>query len=120
MTWTTIRLELDRTPAFPKGSAARSYVLRLPLKEDGTIDEQAYRAHAELATVRRFWPNEPDRHGAMRHTDRGWALSYMDGDQDDGRLFRLEDHAIRPGSYITLTEPDGVTLPFLVKGVATA
>ncbi len=120
MTWTTIRLELARTPAFPNGSAARSYVMRLPLGRDGLIDESEYRHHPELATVRRFWPNEPDRHGYLLRTVDGWALSYEPGEQDDEKLFRLDAHMILPGSYLTLTEPDGMSVPFVVKSLATA
>src|SRR3546814_9571358 len=76
MSWTTIRLELARTPAFPNGSAARSYVLRLPLGSGGLIDEREYRIHPELATARRFWPNEPDRHGTRseEHTSELQSL----------------------------------------------
>lgn len=120
MTWTMIRLELDRTPAFPNGSAARSYVLRLPLDKEGAIDEAACLAHAELATVRRFWPNEPDRHGYLRRAGDGWRLSYPAGGTDGDTLFRLDTHAIRPGAHIMLTGPDGATLPFLVKALAAA
>ncbi|MEQ6331912.1 hypothetical protein [Sphingobium sp. MK2] len=120
MTWTTIRLELASSPAFPNGSVARSYVLRLPLGEDGVIDESAYRAHPELATVRRFWPNEPDRHGSLLRTAEGWALAYAPGKEDDERLFRLDAQAIRAGNMITLIEPDGAALPFLVKALAAA
>ena len=120
MTWTTIRLELARTADFPNGSAARSYVMRLPLGGDGLIDEQEYRHHPELATVRRFWPNEPDRHGFLLRTADGWALSYQPGEEDDEILFRLDAHSIKPGSYLTLTEPDGERLPFIVKALAAA
>ncbi|ETI60242.1 hypothetical protein C100_19345 [Sphingobium sp. C100] len=120
MTWTTIRLELARTPAFPNGSAARSYVLRLPLGRDGLIDEQEYRQRPELATVRRFWPNEADQHGTLLRTSDGWALSYAPGEEDDERIYRLDAHKLAPGSYLTLTEPDGARLPFLVKGLAAA
>ena len=120
MTWSTIRLELARTPPFPKGSAARSYVLRLPLDPAGMIDEQEYRTRPELATVRRFWPNEPDQHGYLLRTGDGWALSYAPGDADDERIYRLDAHSIAPGSYLTLTEPDGTRLPFLVRGLAAA
>ena len=120
MTWTTIRLELARTPAFPRGSAARSYVMRLPLMRDGHIDEQEFRCHPELATVRRFWPNEPDRHGYLLRTAEGWALSYELGEEDDENIFRLDAHSILPGSYLTLTEPDGARLPFVVKALAPA
>jgi hypothetical protein len=120
MTWTTIRLELARTEDFPNGSAARSYVLRLPLQSDGLINEQEYRTQPELATARRFWPNEPDRRGYLLQTPAGWVLSYAAGEEDDERIFRLDAHAIRSGSYLTLTEPDGAQLPFLVKGLAPA
>lgn len=115
-----ISLELGQTPAFPNGSAARSHVLRLPLDDHGMIDEQAYRDHAELATVRRFWPNEPDRHGRLLRTDQGWTLAYAPAQEDVERLFRMDAHAIRAGSTITLTEPDGASLPYLVKALAAA
>ncbi|BAV63592.1 hypothetical protein [Sphingobium cloacae] len=118
MTWTTIRLELARTPAFPRGSAARSYVLRLPLTGDGVVDEKEYRSHPELATVRRFWPNEPDKRGSLLRTAEGWVLSYEPGEEDDERIFRLDSHPILPGSYLTLTEADGERLPFMVKALA--
>lgn len=95
-------------------------MLRLPLGGDGLIDEQEYRSHPELATVRRFWPNEPDRRGCLLRTPKGWALSYDVGEDDDETIFRLDAHAIRPGGYITLTEPDGEKLPFVVKGLAPA
>lgn len=120
MTWTMIRLELARTHAFPNGSAARSYVMRLPLGEGGLIDEQEYGRHPELATVRRFWPNEPDRRGCLLRTGDGWALSYEEGEDDDEYIFRLDAHTLLPGSYLTLTEPDGERLPFVVKGFAEA
>lgn len=120
MTWTMIRLELARTEDFPNGSAARSYVLRLPLRPDGLINEQEYRTQPELATARRFWPNEPDRRGYLLRKPEGWVLSYAPGEEDDERIFRLDAHAIRPGSYLTLTESDGARLPFLVKGLAPA
>lgn len=120
MSWTTIRLELARTPAFPNGSAARSYVLRLPLGSGGLIDEKEYRIHPELATARRFWPNEPDRHGTLLHTRYGWALSYEPGEADDEKIYRLDAHTIQPGAYLTLTDPDGECLPFVVKGLSPA
>ena len=110
-----IFLELGQTPAFPNGSAARSHVLRLPLDHDGRIDEQAYHDHAELATARRFWPNEPDRHGRLLRTDEGWMLAYTPAPDETERLFRMATHAIRPGSTLILTDAEGATLPFRVK-----
>lgn len=120
MTWTTIRLELARTPAFPNGSAARSYVLRLPLANDGRIDEREYGSHPELATVRRFWPNQPDRHGRLLRTKGGWALAYDSVAEEGGEMLRLGGKAISTGSHVMLNSPNGDRLPFEVKALAPA
>jgi hypothetical protein len=114
MTWNTIRLELARTPDFPEGSTAHAYVLRLPLGEDGLIDLPALKAHAERPVVRRFWPNAPDQQGVIIHQRKGYAFSYEPGDADDEDVFHLENHPIRTGAYLTITETDGEKLPFRV------
>ena len=118
MTWTTIRLELARTPEFPNGSPAHAYVLRLPLTQEGTIDPQEFDARPELATVRRFWPGEPERSGYIIHKGGGWAFSYALGEEDDEAIFHLESHPLRIGDYLTLTEPDGDKWPYQVKSSA--
>lgn len=118
MTWTTIRLELARTREFPNGSPAHAYVLRLPLTQDGTIDPQEFDARPELATVRRFWPGEPERSGYIIHKGGGWAFSYAVGEEDDETIFHLESHPLRIGDYLTLTEPDGDKWPYQVKSSA--
>ena len=111
----------DDTPGTgPHGGFPQWFGGALPLQSDGLIDEQEYRTHPELATARRFWPNEPDRRGYLLRTPEGWVLSYARGEEDDERIFRLDAHSVRPGSYLTLTEPDGAQLPFLVKGLAPA
>ena len=117
MIWKSIRLELARTSEFPEGSASRAYLLRLPLDEDGLIDERALASSPALATVHRFWPNEPDRSGYVIRTALGWAMSYEPGEEDDETVFHLETHPIRLGEYITLTEPDGSRLPFRVASL---
>lgn len=117
MNWKNIRLELARTKEFPGGSVSRTYLFRLPLDDDGLIDEAALRALPAQATVRRFWPNEPDMVGYVIRTPRGWAFSYRIGEEDDEAIFHLETHPMRVGEYITLTEPDGRRLPFRVASV---
>jgi hypothetical protein len=117
MNWKSIRLELGRTSGFPEGSASRVYLLRLPLKKDGLIDEAALAGAPARATVRRFWPNEPDLAGYVVRTPKGWAFSYEPGEDDDETVFHLETHPIRLGEYLTLTEPDGGRLPFRVASV---
>ena len=51
MNWKAIRLELARTSDFPNGSASRAYLMRLPLRDDGAIDEGALDEAPEQATV---------------------------------------------------------------------
>lgn len=112
--WKLVRLELAHTPEFPSGSASRAYMLRLPLKDDGLIDEAAMAANPAMASVRRFWPNEPDQQGYVVRKGEGWAFSYALGENDDESVYHLESHPIRLGEYVTLTEPDGRRLPFRV------
>ena len=119
MHWTSVRLELARTPEFPNGSASRAYLVHLPLDRQGMIDEAALRGAPAKATVRRFWPNERDMAGYVIRTKKGWALSYRPGDDDDESIFHLETHAVRLGEYVTLTEPDGQQLPFRVASLQT-
>jgi hypothetical protein len=117
MNWNSIRLELARTSDFPRGSPSRSYLLRLPLHEDGLIDEASLQAAPARATVHRFWPNEPDLAGYVIRTAGGWALSHEIGEEDDEAIFHLESHPIRLGENIILTEPDGRRLPFRVAEI---
>lgn len=114
MRWTTIRLELARSPGYPNGSPSRAYLLHLPLDGSGLVDEEAFRVAPALATVRRHWPNERDRAGYVIRKKNGWAFSYAIGDADDENLFHLESHPLSPGEYVTITEPDGMRLPYRV------
>lgn len=112
--WNLVRLELARTPEFPRGSASRAFMLRVPLDETGVIDEAALARQPAMATVRRFWPNEPDQTGYLLRNGRDWIFSYTVGDDDDEKLYHLEEHPLRNGDYVTITEPDGSCYPFKV------
>lgn len=114
MTWKTIRLELARTPEFPNGSAGRAYLLRLPLDEHGRLDEEKYAEHPEHATVRRFWPNEPDRNGYLIRKPDGWSFSFDADENEDEPRLQIGGQAIRLGENIMVRETDGVRLPFRV------
>lgn len=117
MNWQSIRLELARTPEFPQGSASRAYLLHLPLDDHGLIDEPLRQSCPARATVHRFWPNEADLSGYVIRRKDGWAVSYALGEGDDETIFHLENHPIRLGEYLTLTEPDGQRLPFRVTSM---
>jgi len=116
MHWKTIRLELARTPEFPRGSASRAHLLRLPVNDQGVIDEEALRAAPGRATVRRFWPNEPDMAGHVVRTVEGWAFSYSIGEKDE-LILHLESGPMRQGEQVTLIEPGGRRLPFRIASV---
>jgi len=115
--WSLIRLELGRTPEFPEGSASRAYIMRLPLTADALIDATALAQNPGMATVRRFWPNQPDERGYIVRKGKGWAFSYALGDDDDEDLYHLESHPLGPGEYVTVIERDGKRYPFRVASV---
>jgi hypothetical protein len=112
--WNLVRLELARTADFPHGSASRAFMLRVPLDEQGLIDGAALARRPGMATVRRFWPNEADQTGHLVRNGKGWVFSYAVGEGDDEKLYHLQDHPLRVGDYVTLSEPDGSSFPFRV------
>ncbi|WP_231638948.1 hypothetical protein [Aurantiacibacter marinus] len=94
--------------------------MRLPLDAGGMIDELARAFEPKRATLRRFWPNEPDQSGYVLKVPGGWAFSHTAGEVDLEPVLHLEDHPIRQGEYLTLTEPDGSRLPFRIVSIANA
>lgn len=122
MKWKVIRLELASSWEFPRGSAGRSYLIRLPLSENGAIDTATLECQPIRATVRRHWPNEADMLGYLVHTPMGYAIRYeKNGAKPNGahdpQLFQFGADAIRIGEQIFLTEPDGRKLRFRVAGM---
>jgi hypothetical protein len=114
----TIRLELARTEEFPEGSAEFGYEFKAPLKGDGHIDADAWRAVKAQCTVRHFRPGEEDERGVLiRPQGRIWAFSYAPGEDDDEPFFRFESHAFKEGEYVSITGHDGKRLPFKVVSV---
>lgn len=118
MNWQTIRLELAGTREFPTGSTGRAFLLRLPLQDDGTINEEELARRPARATVRRYWASEPDRSGRIVRGRSGWDLDC--GRQDAARLaFHLPPQQIRLGGKVVVTAPDGRELPFRVASMTT-
>jgi hypothetical protein len=113
MNWKTIRLELASTPEHPSGSPGRSYLIRLPLDESGTIDGAAMSGRSIQATVRRFWPSEPDRSGVVERGDSGWAFRW-NGCANEETVSMLDLRPLRLGGEIIVTQADGRRLPFRV------
>lgn len=116
MNWKTIRLELGRTPDYPAGSPGRSYLVRLPLHACGAVDEEALSVAPSHATVRRFWPSEPDRSGTLERTVSGWAIQCSRGRNMD-RIGLIDRQPIRLGEQVMITQADGKRLPFRVASI---
>ena len=118
MNWKRIRLELAGTREFPKGSAGRAFLLRLPLGDDGSIDESEMVKRPSRATVRRFWASEPDRSGRIVRCPSGWECRC--GQRGYETLaFHLTAQPLRLGEQVTMTGPDGSELPFRVANMTT-
>ncbi len=117
MDWNTIRLELARADDFPRGSPHRCYLLFLPLEATGFIDEASVLASPHRATVRRFWPSQPDLRGNVVKMPTGWAFSYDPSEDRDERLFDFDTRPIRVGESLAVTEPDGERLLFTVATI---
>lgn len=113
-----IRLELARTPQFPEGSPGHGYEFVAPLTKDAHIDAAAWNEVKERCEVTRIWGDEPLQFGHLRHVGKGWRFDSDDQDDaDDEPFFKLDQHALAVGSYLSITERDGVQRPFKVMSV---
>ena len=115
VSWKSVRLELAGSPAFPRGSASRAFLLRLPLREDGSIDGEAINLNKSQATVRRFWASEPDLSGKIVRSDGDWSLRFG---SDDTAGFQMPDEKLVVDQAISIQGPDGVALPFRVISIS--
>ncbi len=104
MSWTSIRLELGRSGEFPNGSASRAYLLRLPLRPDGTIDSSALEQAPEQATVRRLWPSEPDVSGQLVPDGDKWVVLAGPSGRNRGAFSEIDPSPISEGALLTLRE----------------
>jgi hypothetical protein len=113
-----IRLELGRVQEFPEGSVRHGYEFVAPLTGDGHIDAESWRAAKAMCTVRRFWGDDPEERGFLRHLGHGWRFDYPGRPtSDDEPFFKLDRHTIEPGGYVSVTEHDGVQRPFKIVSV---
>ena len=117
MTLKRIRLELARTPEFPEGHPGCGYEFTAPLDRKGKLDTAGWARAKGHCGVRRFWQSTTDEHGSLvHHRDNQWAFAWPGSDNEEP-IFRLDEHAITVGGYISVTEHDGVSRPFRVVAV---
>lgn len=115
-----IRLELARTPEFPEGSSEYGYEFVAPLTASAHIDAPAWKQMKDACRVLRFAPGS-EENGFLRHVGNGWRFDYEGKSHgDDEPFFKLARHTLAPGSYVSITEHDGVMRPFRVVSVTPA
>lgn len=118
MTLKSIRIELAREPGSPDGDAGHAYEFRAPLDATGALDRGAWKGAKPLCTVRRFLGGEQVEQGLLILSRGGhWAFSYAPGKDDDEDVFKLGNHRIIPGEYLTVTEHGGAARTFRVTSV---
>jgi hypothetical protein len=111
-----IVLRLARNPGYPDGDDRQGYVITAPLDGDNRIDLEEWRQQRETCTVVRFKPGEErDADGRLTHRGGHWAFHYDEKQEgDDEPLYRLGDHQLAVGSYVTVAESDGRTQTYRV------
>lgn len=108
MTLMRVHLELAREPGHPDGSRAHGYDIVAPIDAAGHLNLEEWRSTREQCTVRRFWPNEVDKHGHLTHNGSHWKFHYAGEPVDaDDPVYKLGSHRLAVGEYISVNEDDG-------------
>jgi hypothetical protein len=109
-------LRLARNPGFPEGDDGQGYVLVAPLDKDDRLDVKAWRASRAACTVVRFKPGtERDADGLLTHNGDDWFFHYDEAREGkDEPAFRLGEHRLAIGDYVTIHENDGQSLTYRV------
>lgn len=121
-----IMILLARSHDFPNGSVHHGYELVAPLNGDGKIDLETWKAKRAACTVRRFWGDQDEQHGLLKHRNGGaggatWIFDYDESDPDDDEAgYRLADHVWEPGEYVSIKDDEGVMHTFRVASVDPA
>jgi hypothetical protein len=112
-----VRLLLAREKGHPEGERGEGYDLLVPLKADGRLDPDEWKAHQGVCRVRHFRAGAEDRIGRLRRKPGGqWYFDYAEGDRDDEPGFHLGDERFVPGEYVSI-RGDGVMHTYQVERV---
>lgn len=113
-----IVLRLARNPdaGYPFGDEARGYRIVAPLDGEGLLDLALWRANKEKCTVVRFSPDNGEAaDGWLSHRGAHWFFRYDEDEEGpDEPLFRLGEHRLVVGEYVTVREADGDVLIYRV------
>jgi hypothetical protein len=112
-----IVLKLARNPGFPDGDDNQGYTIVAPLDSSDHLDPDAWRENRKLCTVIRFKPGEDrDADGLLTHNGTHWFFHYDEAAEgEDEPVFRLGEHRLALGDYVTIYENDGQALTYRVS-----
>ena len=116
MSLTRIVMRLARNPGYPDGDRSQGYIVTAPLTSDGWLDSAEWRDAREKCTVVRFKAEEEsDADGKLTHRGGKWFFHYDEVEEgDDEPVFRLGDHRLCIGDYVTIHEAGGHDLTYRV------
>ena len=115
-----IVLRLARNEGFPEGDKGQGYVIVAPLDNDAKLDVGAWRDAKKHCAVKRFHPDDDLKaDGLLTHRGSHWYFHYdEEGEGPDEPLYRLADHQILHGSYVTIAHgEDGELLTYQVDDI---
>ncbi len=102
-------LKLARNPGYPDGDPDQGYVITAPLDANGNLDADEWTKVRSRCRVVRLRPNE-ERHadGFLTHRGAKWFIHYdEEGEGEDEPVYRLGDHKLAVGEYVTIQEDEG-------------
>lgn len=117
-----VLLALSAGPGFPQGSPGHRYDMDLALDPAGRPDAAAWATDPEPWRARRIAPDADPVEGDVQHDpDGGWTIRFYGSapegpDVPESRL-EFGTEPVRPGEYVTVTEPDGREFVYRVVGV---
>ncbi len=118
----TVLLALATGPGFPQGSPDHRYEISLTLDAAGRPDGAAWLAEPEPWRARRITPDAAPIEGDVQFdADYGWSIRFFGAVADSPDVpeasFDCGTEPLRPGAYVTVTEPDGAAFVYRVVGV---
>ena len=116
MSLTQVVLRLARNPGFPAGDDGQGYIITAPLDPDGKLSVAGWPKVRDACSVIRFKPGDDrDADGKLMHRGSHWFIHYDEEDEgDDEPVYRLGDHVLALGSYVTIHESNGRDLTYRV------
>lgn len=115
---TRIILRLARNPdaGYPDGDDERGYVIVAPLDVDFHLDSALWKDAKAQCTVVRFSPDPDERaDGLLLHRGQNWYFHYdEEREGPDEPVYKLADHRLEVGEYVTVREADGDALTYRV------